>query len=124
MHHPLDGLFSLPHVKQMFRVTRQRKHVRSGQVSVCHAYGITSLSDQEASPECPLSLNRGHWTIENGNHRRRETAFREDACLARTGHGPANNVAFNNLALAIILTRSFDGTPPQTITSRQTATTP
>ena len=108
---PLKDLFTFPHVKQMFRITRVRKHVKSGDESITYAYGITSLSPEKASPERLLSLNRGHWTIENGNHRRRDTAFREDACLARTGHGPANNVAFNNLALAIILSNKFDCIP-------------
>ena len=111
---PLDNLFTIPHVKQMFRVTRERKHVRSGKTSVEHAYGITSLSHEEASPERLLSLNRGHWAIENKNHRRRDTAVREDACLMRTGHGPANNTAFSNLALAIILTAGFDCVPAAT----------
>ena len=111
---PLDNLFTIPHVHQMFRITRERKHVRSGKTSIEHAYGITSLSHAEASPERLLSLNRGHWAIENKNHRRRDTAFREDACLMRTGHGPANNTAFSNLALAIILTAGFDRVPAAT----------
>ena len=111
---PLDNLFTIPHVRQMFRITRERKHVRSGKTSIEHAYGITSLSHAEASPERLLSLNRGHWAIENKNHRRRDTAFREDACLMRTGHGPANNTAFSNLALAIILTAGFDRVPAAT----------
>ena len=88
--------------------------IRSGNTSIEHAYGITSLSHAEASPERLLSLNRGHWAIENKNHRRRDTAFREDACLMRTGHGPANNTAFSNLALAIILTAGFDRVPAAT----------
>ena len=61
---PLDNLFTIPHVRQMFRITRERKHARSGKTSIEHAYGITSLSHAEASPERLLSLNRGHWAIE------------------------------------------------------------
>ena len=64
-------------MKQAFRVTRTRKHVKSGKTSLEHAYGITSLSEREASPERLLALNRGHWAVENKNHRRRDTAFRE-----------------------------------------------
>ncbi len=108
---PLDILFTIPHVKQMFRVTRERKHVRSGKTAIEHANGITSLFHAEASPDHLLSLNRGHWAIENRNHRRRDTTFRKDACLMHTGHGPANNTAFSNLALAIILTAGFDCVP-------------
>ena len=33
------------------------------------AYGITSLSPEQADAKRLLALNRGHWTIENGNHR-------------------------------------------------------
>ena len=32
----------------------------------------------------------------------------------RAGHGPANNTAFSNLALAIILTAGFDRVPAAT----------
>ncbi len=94
--------------------SRERKHARSGNTSIEHACRITSLSHAEASPQRLLSLNPGHWAIENTNHRRRDTAFREDACLKRSGHGPANNTAFSNLALAIILTAGFDRVPAAT----------
>ena len=46
--------------------------------------------------------------IEHGNHRSRDTGYCEDACLARTGHGSANHVAFSNLALAMIPSKEFD----------------
>ena len=76
-----------------------------------HAYGITSLPASEASPEKLLCLNRRHWSIENKNHRRRDTAFLEDGCLMRSGNGPANNAVFNNMALAIILSAGYHRVP-------------
>ena len=93
----------------MFRITRRRRELKSGDESITLACGITSLS-----PERLLSLNRGNWTIENGNHRRRDTGFCEEAGLAHTGHGPASNVAFSCLALAIILSRDFECLPAAT----------
>ena len=42
-----------------------------------------------------LALNRGHWTVENLNHRFRDTTFAEDACLMHTRHGPSNNAILN-----------------------------
>ena len=51
--------------------------------------------------------NRGHGAIESKNHRRRDTAFRDDACIVRTG-------ALRNFALAIILTAGFDRIPVAT----------
>ncbi len=40
--------------------------------------------------------------MENLNHRQRDCVFGEDACLTRTGHGPANRASLNNIALAVI----------------------
>ena len=66
------------------------------------AYLITSLDAEAASPEELLRLNRGHWAVENLNHRQRDCVHGEDACLTRTGHGPANRASLNNIALALI----------------------
>ena len=79
----------------MFRVTRERKHVRSGKTSVEHAYGITSLSHEEASPERfppVFFLSTGGHSSRTRTTADRDTAFREDACLMRgTGHGPGKH---------------------------------
>ena len=40
--------------------------------------------------------------MENLNHRQRDCVFGEDACLTRTGQGPANRASLNNIALAVI----------------------
>ena len=74
-----------------------------------YAYGITSLSPEQAGPERLVALNRGHWTIENQNHRHRDTTFAEDACLMRTRLGPSNNAVLNNIAFAIIFRSGFPG---------------
>ena len=68
---------------------------------------MTSLPPGEADAERLLALNRGHWVVENRNHRPRDTTFGEDACQMHTGHGPANNAIVNNMALAIIFRRGF-----------------
>ena len=91
---PLKRAINFPHVKQIFRVERHRYEIKTGKTSVEHAYGITSLPASEASPEKLLCLNRRHGSIENKNHRRRDTAFLEDGCLMRSGNGPANNAVF------------------------------
>ena len=62
---PLDNLFTIPRVRKIFRITRERKDAGSGKTPIEHAYGITSLSHAEASPERLLSLKRGHLAIEN-----------------------------------------------------------
>ncbi len=48
-------------------------------------------------------LNRGYWgAIENGVHRVRGGALREDACQARKNHLPRILALFANLALSIL----------------------
>ena len=48
----------------------------------------------------------GHF--ENMNHRQRDRAFGEDACLTRTGHEPASRASLNTIALAVIIGRGDD----------------
>ena len=89
----------------MFRIIRHRHTLTSGVDSSEVAYGITALPPEQADAKRLLALNRGHWTIENGNHRYRDTTFAEDASLMHTRHGPSNNAILNNIALAVIFQR-------------------
>ena len=102
---PNPGMLNYPQVKQVFRIIRHRHTLKTGVDSREVAYGITSLSPEQADAKRLLALNRGHWTIENGNHRYRDTTFAEDACLMHTRHGPSNNAILNNMALAVIFPR-------------------
>ncbi len=104
---PLKGLINYPGISQIARIKRYREPLgksASGAASGndCTEYIITSLDAQHASPEELLRLNRGHWAVENMNHRQRDCVFGEDACLTRTGNGPANRASLNNIALAVI----------------------
>ena len=72
---PLRGLSNYPSVRQMFRITRKRHRVKIGEASIEVTYGRTSLPPQQVDAERLLALNRGHWVIENWNHRFRDTTF-------------------------------------------------
>ena len=102
---PESGMLNYPRVKQVFRIIRHRHTIKTGVDSNEVAYGITSLPAKCADAERLLALNRGHWTVENLNHRFRDTTFAEDACLMHTRHGPSNNAILNNTALAVIFHR-------------------
>ena len=107
---PPHGLVNCPGVSQIARVTRYREPLRKGPADAGKGekdymetvYLITSLDARAASPEDLLGLNRGHWAVENLNHRQRDCVYGEDACLTRTGNGPANRASLNNIALAVI----------------------
>lgn len=48
------------------------------------------------------TCTRGHWGIENLEHRPRDTVWREDDQQAYLGNGPRNTAALRNLALGVL----------------------
>jgi len=64
-------------------------------------YGITSLTQQKASPKTILKFSRGHWSIENGLHYVRDTAFREDHSQIRTKNAPRAMASLKNLVIGL-----------------------
>ena len=85
---PPPGLLPFSHAKQAFRVTRKRYLIKEGVETVSFAYGITSAGPQQADAAQLLEWNRGHWSIENRNHYRRDTVYGEDQSRIHTHHGP------------------------------------
>lgn len=65
------------------RLERKVDQVRRGLV-IKHteeiAFGVTRFWPEEAGPERLLDLVRDHWTIENGQHYRRDRTQDEDRC--------------------------------------------
>ena len=108
---PPPGLLPFSHAKQAFRVTRKRYLIKEGVETVSFAYGITSAGPQQADAAQLLEWNRGHWSIENRNHYRRDTVYGEDQSRIHTHHGPANNATISNAALAIVLHAGFANLP-------------
>jgi predicted transposase YbfD/YdcC len=68
-------------------------------------YLITSLSADKASPQRLLTLNRGHWQIENRLHWVRDVTFAEDQSQIRTGAGPQMMALLRNLAISLVRLR-------------------
>jgi hypothetical protein len=81
---PIDpSALGLAGAAQLIRVERDVQTVRRGQViKQTHevAFPFTSLWPQEASPERLQELVRSHWSIENGQHHRRDRTQDEDRC--------------------------------------------
>lgn len=92
-------------VQQVFRITRVRitrdsetgEQKRSTEV----AYGITSLSREQADAKQLLAYNRGHWGIENRLHYVRDQTFGEDASRIRKDNGPIVMATARNTAIAL-----------------------
>ncbi len=110
---PHPQLLPFPHAQQAYRITHERWARRGGAVKRSYSYGITSLPPAAASARELRVLQRGHWRVESANHYRRDKVFGEAASRVRTGHGPANNAALNNLALALLLSQPQFETVPE-----------
>jgi len=91
-----------PYVAQVFRLTRDVSHLKSGRTSHETVYGITSLSPDKADAARLLPLNRGHWSIENRSHYVRDVTFDEDRSTVRTANGPAVMAGLRNFAISLL----------------------
>lgn len=84
----------------MFRIERRR--TIGGETTCEVAYGITSLTPQQATADQLLDFARAHWGIENSLHHIRDVTLGEDACRVRTGAAPQVLAAMRNLVLSMI----------------------
>ena len=87
---------------QLIRIERHVQLVRKGQVvneSTEVAFLVTSLWTDEATPEQLLQWVRVHWSIENGQHFRRDRTQDEDRCTVRETMTARNLCLFRSLAI-------------------------
>ena len=98
----LNGYLEFPHVGQAFMVERIVEY-KNGRHKGWreYAYGITSLSAEQADAEQLLKDNRGHWSIESV-HYMLDWNFDEDRSRIRTGHGPENMTRLRRFAIGVL----------------------
>lgn len=65
-------------------------------------FAVTTLTAEEARPERLLQLAREHWSIENGQHHRRDRTQREDSCTVRDTSTGRNLSLFRSLAIFLL----------------------
>ena len=103
----LNGHLDFPHCRQVACIERSRENLKTGKINQETAYLITSLSPERADPEKLLSLNRGHWGIENKSHYVRDVTFDEDRSQVRTQSGPRVMATLRNLAINLLRLRGY-----------------
>lgn len=103
----LNGYLDFPYCGQVFRLDRERIFVKTGKVERETVYGITSLTHDRADPARLLSLNRGHWSIENRSHYVRDMAYDEDRQQVRRKNGPQVMAALRNFAISLLRLAGF-----------------
>jgi predicted transposase YbfD/YdcC len=97
-----------PHTHVMCRVTRQRETRRRGQTvdSSCQqVYYVGSFAASTYTAEQVLGLSRGHWSIENGLHHRKDRSLDEDRNRA-SGRGSGRVMCCLRSFAAILLGRA------------------
>jgi len=89
-------------VAQVVRIHRHTQHVRQGKVikeTDETAFAVTTFWTDEADPEALLQIGRDHWSIENGQHHRRDRTQDEDRCTVRDDKAARNLSLFRSLAI-------------------------
>lgn len=87
---------------RLLRIHTKREHVRKGEVwktTEDTSHAISSLWEHEATPmECFQAI-RGHWSIENRQHHRRDRTQDEDRCGIEHTRSAQNLSLFRTLAI-------------------------
>ena len=87
---------------QVVRIHCHTQEVRRGKVikeTDDTRFAVTSYWSQEAGPDRLLELGRGHWSIENGQHYRRDRTQDEDRCPVQESTPARNLSLFRSLAI-------------------------
>ena len=87
---------------QLIRIQRVVDTLRQGKV-IKHTeevvFFVTSLWPEETSPEELMELIRDHWSIENGQHHRRDRTQDEDRCMVSECNSARVLSLFRSLAI-------------------------
>ena len=102
---PFDPDIALfPGARQLVSLTRwyRKKKSTAGFKSETR-YFVTSLEEGDASHARLAEIARGHWSVENKNHWRKDaTLWREDRGARRKAKGAKNLALLRNAILALL----------------------
>jgi len=101
----LNNHINFPYVGQTFVIERHVTQKKTGKVTTELAFGLTSQTPEQASPEKVLETNRKHWVIENSCHYIIDHVYDEDRSQIRTGHGPENMSRLRRFAVGLLKSR-------------------
>ena len=89
-------------VAQVMRIHCHTQIVRKGKVikeTDEDRFAVSSYFPEEAAPDTLLELARSHWSIENGQHYRRDRTQDEDRCPVGDTRTARNLSLFRSLAI-------------------------
>jgi hypothetical protein len=97
----LNEYIEFPYVAQVCRIERITYNLDGEFMRSEVVHCITSLPPEKADAKRLLSLNRGHWCIENRLHWVRDVTFDEDRSQIRVGGGPRVMATLRNLVISL-----------------------
>lgn len=92
----------LPGAARLLRIHTRCEHLRQGQVwKTTHetSYAVSSLWEHQATVREVFEAIRGHWSIENRQHYRRDRTQDEDRCGMRDNPSAQNLSLLRTLAI-------------------------
>jgi hypothetical protein len=96
-----------PYLQQVFKLEGRRVRGMTREIHTEIVYGVTSLTEQAASPQRLLELNHGHWGVEKGLHYRREVTLREKAGRTKFKRFGQVIAGLNNLIIGLTIGRGW-----------------
>jgi predicted transposase YbfD/YdcC len=95
---------AFPGARQLVSLTRYHCEKKNGGDFTSETrHFITTLRESDASHARLAGIVRGHWSVENKNHWRKDaTVWREDRCVRRKPKGAKNLALLRNAILALI----------------------
>jgi predicted transposase YbfD/YdcC len=98
----LNAYLDFPQVGQVFLIEREVFHKKSKKLTFETALGITSRPPVQADAQRLLTINRGHWAIENSCHYIIDWNYDEDRSRISKGNGPENMTRLRRFAVGVI----------------------
>jgi len=98
----LNDRIVFPFVGQVAKINRTVYDLSGKLMREEKVYCVTSLTPDKADAQRLLTLNRGHWTIENRLHWVRDVTYDEDRSQVRMQEGPRVMATLRNLAISIL----------------------
>jgi len=108
----LNHYLNFPYVRQAFMIEREAIHKKTDETSREVVFGITSVPEEQATPEHILGDNRGHWRVESC-HYIIDWNYDEDRSRIRTGFGPENITRLRRFAIGLLKSKKSNETIPE-----------
>lgn len=90
------------HATQVAQIIRKSRPLGTRKWHTETVYIVTSLPPSKGKPAEIGAWIRGHWTIENGLHYRRDVTWNEDHSQVRNGEAPRVMASLRNIAITIL----------------------